>query len=44
MDRGLRTTLKGDTSTKNLETHRPQLIGVRDQINVWMQDHPDDYR
>jgi hypothetical protein len=41
---GLRTTLEGDTSTKNLETHRTQLIGVRDRINVWMQNHPDDYR
>jgi hypothetical protein len=40
----LRTTLEGDTSTKNLETHRTQLIGVRDRIDVWMQDHPDDYR
>ncbi|MFF2852591.1 hypothetical protein ACFVT5_40820 [Streptomyces sp. NPDC058001] len=41
---GLRTTLDGDTSTENLETHRTQLIGVRDRINVWMRDHPDDYR
>ncbi|MFD5113013.1 hypothetical protein ACFWNG_11955 [Streptomyces sp. NPDC058391] len=41
---GLRTTLDGDTSTENLETHRTELIGVRDRINVWMQDHPDDYQ
>ncbi|MFE3829431.1 hypothetical protein [Streptomyces sp. NPDC059092] len=40
---GLRTTLDGDTSTENLETHRTELISVRDRINVWMQDHPDDY-
>ncbi|MFJ4467190.1 hypothetical protein ACIP2X_06650 [Streptomyces sp. NPDC089424] len=40
----LRTTLDGDTSTENLETHRTELIGVRDRINAWMQDHPDDYR
>ncbi|MEV7426004.1 hypothetical protein [Streptomyces sp. NPDC091212] len=39
----LRTTLDGDTSTKNLEAHRTELIRVRDRINVWMQDHPDDY-
>lgn len=40
----LRTTLGGDASTKNLETHRTELISVRDQVNAWMQDHPDDYR
>ncbi|MFD6415149.1 hypothetical protein [Streptomyces sp. NPDC060194] len=40
----LGTTLNGDTSTENLETHRTDLIGVRDRINTWMQDHPDDYR
>ncbi|MFE2941519.1 hypothetical protein ACFXKG_21035 [Streptomyces sp. NPDC059255] len=39
----LRTTLDGNTSTENLERHRTQLIGVRDRINVWMQDHPDSY-
>lgn len=41
---GLRETLGGDTSTGNLEKHRSELIGVRDKINTWMQDHPDDYR
>ncbi|OAH10239.1 hypothetical protein [Streptomyces jeddahensis] len=40
----LRKTLDGDTSTENLETHRTELIDVRDRINGWMQDHPDDYR
>ncbi|MFI7382816.1 hypothetical protein [Streptomyces sp. NPDC049813] len=40
----LRTTLDGDSSTENLEAHRTQLLGVRDRINVWMQDHPEDYR
>ncbi|MFE7569552.1 hypothetical protein ACFU76_21725 [Streptomyces sp. NPDC057539] len=39
----LRATLDGDTSPENLETHRTELIDVRDRINVWMQDHPDDY-
>ncbi|MFF3830251.1 hypothetical protein ACFYXX_05780 [Streptomyces sp. NPDC002458] len=40
----LRTTLAGDDSTPNLEKHRKQLIGTRDRINTWMQDHPEDYR
>lgn len=40
----LRTTLDGDTSTPNLEKHRGELIGTRDRINTWMQDHPEDYR
>ncbi|MET7368041.1 hypothetical protein ABZS61_19725 [Streptomyces sp. NPDC005566] len=40
----LRTELKNDTSTANLEKHRTQLIGTRDRINTWMQGHPDDYR
>ncbi|GGT40592.1 hypothetical protein P6B95_18115 [Streptomyces atratus] len=40
----LRETLKGDTSTANLEKHRSELIGTRDRINTWMQGHPEDYR
>ncbi|MFD9499007.1 hypothetical protein [Streptomyces sp. NPDC060035] len=40
----LRTELKNDDSTANLEKHRTQLIGTRDRINTWMQGHPDDYR
>ncbi len=40
----LTKTLGGDTSTENLEAHMKELIGVRDRINTWMQDHPDDYR
>ncbi|MEU1487404.1 hypothetical protein [Streptomyces sp. NPDC005752] len=40
----LRTTLDGDVSTPNLEKHRTELIGTRDRINTWMQDHPEDYR
>ncbi|MFD6993936.1 hypothetical protein [Streptomyces sp. NPDC059943] len=36
-------TLADDTSTPNLEIHRTELIGTRDKINLWMQDHPDDY-
>ncbi|MFE7382577.1 hypothetical protein ACFU9F_19665 [Streptomyces zhihengii] len=40
----LRTTLGGDTSTENLQAHERELVGVRDRINTWMQDHPHDYR
>lgn len=40
----LRTALGDDRSTANLEKHRDKLIGTRDRINTWMQDHPDDYR
>ncbi|WP_217502106.1 hypothetical protein [Streptomyces lunaelactis] len=40
----LQETLGDDRSTANLEKHRSELIGVRDKINTWMQDHPDDYR
>ncbi|MFJ8887522.1 hypothetical protein ACIRJR_29515 [Streptomyces sp. NPDC102402] len=40
----LRTTLDGDLATPNLEKHRGELIGTRDRINTWMQDHPEDYR
>ncbi|MFD4375849.1 hypothetical protein [Streptomyces sp. NPDC058486] len=36
--------LAGDTSPANLEKHKQDLIGTRDFINTWMQDHPDDYR
>ncbi|WP_381798178.1 hypothetical protein [Streptomyces niveus] len=36
-------TLGDDTTTPNLEKHRTELIGTRDKINLWMQDHPDDY-
>ncbi|NGO79411.1 hypothetical protein G6045_27725 [Streptomyces sp. YC504] len=41
---GLNKTLDGDLSTENLEAHMKDLTGVRDRINTWMQDHPDDYR
>ncbi|MEU6486089.1 hypothetical protein [Streptomyces sp. NPDC046887] len=40
----LEKKLGGDTSTENLETHRTALIGTRDRVNTWMQDHPHDYR
>ncbi|WP_330175642.1 hypothetical protein OG875_20350 [Streptomyces sp. NBC_01498] len=37
-------TLGDDRSTPNLEKNRTDLIGTRDKINAWMQNHPDDYR
>lgn len=40
----LRTTLAGDTTYPNLKKHQTLLVGTRDRINTWMQDHPDDYR
>ncbi|MFD6244162.1 hypothetical protein [Streptomyces roseolus] len=40
----LNETLAGDASYPNLKKHRKELIGTRDFINTWMQDHPDDYR
>ncbi|WP_405978071.1 hypothetical protein [Streptomyces sp. NBC_00158] len=36
--------LGGDRTFENLKKHQTALIGTRDQINTWMQDHPDDYR
>ncbi|NML50904.1 hypothetical protein HHL19_20580 [Streptomyces sp. R302] len=40
----LNETLAGDASYPNLKKHQKELIGTRDFINTWMQDHPDDYR
>ncbi|WP_282692603.1 hypothetical protein [Streptomyces sp. CC208A] len=40
----LNETLAGDSSYENLKKHQKQLIGTRDFISTWMQDHPDDYR
>ncbi|MBK3587020.1 hypothetical protein JHN49_26095 [Streptomyces sp. MBT57] len=36
-------TLGEDRSTSNLEKHFSEIVGTRDGINTWMQDHPDDY-
>ncbi|MFE1733492.1 hypothetical protein ACFW6X_25610 [Streptomyces bacillaris] len=33
-----------DRSTPHLEKHFTAIVGTRDGINTWMQDHPDDYR
>ncbi|MFD8010628.1 hypothetical protein [Streptomyces sp. NPDC058955] len=40
----LNRTLAGDSSFENLAKYKKELIGTRDFINTWMQDHPDDYR
>ncbi len=36
--------LGGDRSFENLKKHQTSLIETRDEINTWMQGHPDDYR
>ncbi|MEU2109575.1 hypothetical protein [Streptomyces sp. NPDC019507] len=41
---GLRTTIGPDRSYPSLKAHQGELVGTRDRINTWMQDHPDDYR
>ncbi|AWK12180.1 hypothetical protein SSP531S_37060 [Streptomyces spongiicola] len=41
---GLRTAIGTDLSYPNLRAHQDELLGTRDRINTWMQDHPDDYR
>ncbi|MCZ7456829.1 hypothetical protein [Streptomyces sp. WMMC940] len=41
---GLRTAIGDDHSYANLKAHQGELVGTRDRINTWMQDHPDDYR
>lgn len=33
-----------DKSFENLKKHQTALTTTRDEINTWMQDHPDDYR
>ncbi|MGW1884994.1 hypothetical protein [Streptomyces sp. NPDC001970] len=40
----LHRTIGADRSYPNLKKHKAELLGTRDRINVWMQDHPDDYR
>ncbi|MFJ6613481.1 hypothetical protein ACIQPT_24735 [Streptomyces sp. NPDC091289] len=36
--------LGDDRSEAHLEKHFSEIVGTRDGINTWMQDHPDDYR
>ena len=40
----MRKELGDDRSFENLKKHQSLLLGTRDRINTWMQDHPDDYR
>ncbi|MYT35169.1 hypothetical protein GTY66_03700 [Streptomyces sp. SID8356] len=42
--KALFSTLGTDRSTPHLEKHFSAIVGTRDGINTWMQDHPDDYR
>ncbi|MER6598740.1 hypothetical protein [Streptomyces parvus] len=36
--------LGDDRSEPHLEKHFSEIVGTRDGINAWMQDHPDAYR
>ncbi|MEU6953894.1 hypothetical protein [Streptomyces sp. NPDC045714] len=36
--------LGDDRSEAHLEKYFAEIVGTRDGINTWMQDHPDDYR
>ncbi|MEU5286043.1 hypothetical protein AB0G97_18790 [Streptomyces sp. NPDC020755] len=36
--------LGDDRSEAHLEKYFSEIVGTRDGINTWMQDHPDDYR
>jgi hypothetical protein len=36
--------LGDDASADHLRAHQEELFGTRDRVNLWMQDHPDDYR
>ncbi len=42
--KALFTKLGDDRSEPHLEKHFSEIVGTRDGINAWMQDHPDDYR
>ncbi|MGY1451670.1 hypothetical protein [Streptomyces sp. SS8] len=40
----MRERIGEDRSYEHLKSHQDLILGTRDRINVWMQDHPDDYR
>ncbi|MER5640295.1 hypothetical protein ABT095_25535 [Kitasatospora sp. NPDC002227] len=40
----LDAALGGDRSFYSLNKHQALLIGARDEINTWLQGHPEDYR
>lgn len=42
--KALFATLGEDRTEAHLEKHFSAIVGTRDGINTWMQDHPDDYR
>lgn len=42
--KALFATWGDDRSEAHLEKHFSTIVGTRDGINAWMQDHPDDYR
>ncbi len=42
--KALFTKLGDDRSEPHLEKHFSEIVGTRDSVNAWMQDHPDGYR
>ncbi|MEW2316153.1 hypothetical protein [Streptomyces bauhiniae] len=40
----LRETVGADPSFPDLKRHQKLLLDTRDEINTWMQSHPEDYR
>ncbi|MFD4975148.1 hypothetical protein [Streptomyces sp. NPDC058424] len=42
--RAMQDALEGDFSFPNLKRHQKLLLDTREEVNTWMQSHPDDYR
>ncbi|MFE7213150.1 hypothetical protein ACFU93_24730 [Streptomyces sp. NPDC057611] len=42
--RAMQDALGGDFSFQNLKQHQKLLLDTREEVNTWMQSHPDDYR
>ncbi len=42
--RAMQDALEGDFSFENLKRHQKLLLDTREEVNTWMQGHPDDYR
>ncbi|MGX4688743.1 hypothetical protein [Streptomyces sp. JNUCC 63] len=42
--RAMQDTFEGDFSFPNLKRHQKLLLDTREEVNTWMQSHPDDYR
>ncbi|MEU0601145.1 hypothetical protein ABZ484_23325 [Streptomyces sp. NPDC006393] len=42
--KAMQEALAGDFSFPNLKRHQKLLLSTRDDVNTWMQSHPEDYR